>query len=152
MKGKKRKAGESPMAVMRLTGAMVVVAALFGLLGGAQAQVGATGAWVLEPAAGATSTTAYTVIENPSMYEIYVVSVTTDAAGAADVATGPPDAVKLVPELSVPAYGQTELKPGGVHIRLKDLKKPLKEGDSVELALTKDGGATIKVTAPVKKG
>jgi copper(I)-binding protein len=140
------------MAVMRLTGAMVVVLALLGLVGGAQAQVGATGAWVLEPAAGATSTSAYAVIENPSMYQIYVVSVTTDAAGGADVATGPPDAVKPVPELSVPAYGQTELKPGGVHIRLKDLKKPLKEGDSVELTLTTDGGVVIKVTAPVKKG
>jgi copper(I)-binding protein len=39
-----------------------------------------------------------------------------------------------------------------VHILLKDLKKPLKAGDSVELTLTTDGGAVIKMTAPVKKG
>jgi hypothetical protein len=131
---------------------MAALLAVAGLIASAQAQVAATGAWVVEPAEGATSTSAYAVIENPSMYEIYVVSVTTDAAGTADVATGPPDAVKPVPELSVPAYGQTELKPGGVHIRLKDLKRPQKEGDSVELTLTTDGGVTIKVTAPVRKG
>ena len=140
------------MAVARLSGSIVVVLALAGLVGRAQAQAAATGAWVLEPAAGATSTSAYAVIENPSMYEIYVVSVTTDSAGTADVVTGPAEAPKPMPELSVPAYGQTELKPGGVHIRLKDLKAPLKAGDSVELTLTTDGGVTIKVTAPVKKG
>lgn len=136
----------------RRTGLIVVMLAAAGLLARAQGQMAATGAWVLEPVAGATATSAYAVIENPSMYEIYVMSVTTDAAGAADVATGPPDAVKPVPELSVPAYGQTELEPGGLHIRLTDLKRPLKEGDSVELTLTTDGGVTITVTAPVKKG
>jgi copper(I)-binding protein len=140
------------MAASRLAGLVAVMLVLGALRGGAQAQLSASGGWVLEPAAGATSTTAYAVIENPTMYEIYVVSVTTDAAGAADVATGSPEAAKPVPELSVPAYGQTELKPGGVHIRLKDLTRPLKAGDSVELTLTTDGGATIKVTAPVKKG
>jgi len=139
------------MRVARLMGATIVALALAGQEGGAQAQAAATGAWVLEPADGATSTSAYAVIENPSMYEIYVVSVATDVAGAADVATGPPDAAKPVPELSVPAYGQTELTPGGVHIRLKDLKRPLREGDAVELVLTTAGGETIKVTAPVKK-
>jgi len=134
-------------------GVMVGMLVLAGQAGSAQpAPPAATGAWVLQPAAGATSTAAYAVIENPSMYEIYIVSVSTDVAGAADVVTGPPDAVKPVPELSVPAYGQAELKPGAVHIRLKDLKQPLKEGDAVELTLTTDGGVTIKVTAPVKKG
>ncbi|MGE0463973.1 MAG: copper chaperone PCu(A)C [Vicinamibacterales bacterium] len=142
-----------PMTLARRIGVMVGMLVLAGQAGSAQqAQPAATGAWVLEPAAGATWTAAYAVVENPSMYEIYVVSVSTDAAGAAEVVTGPPDAVKPVPELPVPAYGQTELEPGGVHIRLKDLKQPLKEGDSVELTLTTDGGVTIKVTAPVKKG
>jgi periplasmic copper chaperone A len=80
------------------------------------------------------------------------VEVTCDAAKSADIADGVADAAKAVPELSVPAYGQTELKPGGVHIRLKDLTRPLQAGESVELTLTMDSGATITVTAPVKKG
>ena len=119
---------------------------------GAQGQFSASGAWVVEPGAGASSTSAYVVIENPSMYEAYVVEVTCDAAKSADIADGVADAAKAVPELSVPAYGQTELKPGGVHIRLKDLTRPLQAGESVELTLTMDSGATITVTAPVKKG
>jgi copper(I)-binding protein len=118
----------------------------------AQAPMTASSAWVVEPAAGATSTSAYALIENPTMYEAYVVGVVADAAAAAEVADGSAESAKAVRELAVPAYGRTEMKPGGTHIRLKDLKKPLKEGDTVVLTLTTDAGATIKVTAPVKKG
>ena len=130
-----------------------LVAGLLLLVGvSAQAPVTASSGWVMEPAAGATSTSAYAVIENPTMYEVYVVKVTTDAAASAEVADGPAAAPKAIRELSVPAYGRTELKPGGVHILLKDLKKPLKEGDAVDLTLTTDGGVLIKLTAAVKKG
>jgi len=108
-------------------------------------------AWVAEPAAGATTADAYAVVENPSMYEVFVVSVTADAAGAAEIVEGPADGAKTVKELSVPAYGRAELKPGAVRIRLKDLKKPLKAGDTVALALTTDGGTTMKVSAEVRK-
>jgi copper(I)-binding protein len=132
--------------------AAVTTALVMSVAASAQAPVTASGGWVLEPASGATSTSAFAVIENPTMYEVYVVGVTTEAAASAEVASGPVEAPKKVAELAVPAYGSTELKPGGVHILLKDLKKPLKAGETVELTLTTDGGATIKVTAPVKKG
>jgi periplasmic copper chaperone A len=47
-----------------------------------------------------------------------------------------------------------ELKPGGYHVMLMDLKQPLKAGDTVPLTLTvegKDGKKeTIELKAPVK--
>ncbi len=132
--------------------AAVVAALLVAVDLSAQAPVTASSGWVMEPAAGATSTSAYAVIENPTMYEIYVTAVTTDAAASAEVADGPAAAPKAVRELAVPAYGRTELKPDGVRILLKDLKKPLKAGDDVDLTLTTDGGVVIKLTAAVKKG
>jgi copper(I)-binding protein len=118
----------------------------------AQAGPSASEAWVAEPAAGATAADAYAVIDNPSMYEVFIVTVTADAAGSAEIVDGPADAAKAMKELSVPAYGRAELKPGAVRIRLKDLKKPLKAGDTVALTMTTDGGATIKVSAEVRKG
>jgi hypothetical protein len=128
--------------------ATAVVAAV--VLAAAQAAPSASEAWVAEPAAGATATEAYVVVENPTMYEVYVVSVATDAAGAAEIVEGPADAARSVKELSVPAYGRAELTPGAVRIRLKELKRPLKTGDAVALTLTTDGGVTIKVSATVK--
>ncbi len=56
--------------------------------------------------------------------------------------------------LDLPAGQTVELKPGGYHVMLLDLKAPLKAGDSVDLSLVvegKDGRKeTIAVKAPVK--
>lgn len=138
---------------MRLAGqlgswALSLIAA--GALLAAQAAPSATGAWVAAPSAGATATDAYVVIENPTMYEVFVVTVGADAAGTAEIVEGAADSAKPVKELAVPAYGSAELKPGEVRIRLKDLKAPLKAGDSVALTLTTDGGVVIKTAAIVK--
>jgi copper(I)-binding protein len=132
--------------------AWLLCVTLTATLAWAQANPSAAEAWVAEPAAGATTADAYAVIENPTMYEVFVVSVTADAAGAAEIVEGSPDAAKALKELSVPAYGRAELKPGAIRIRLKELKKPLKAGDSVALTLTTDGGVTMKVSAEVRKG
>ena len=78
------------------------------------------------------------------MYEVFVVSVSADVAGSAEIVDG--DGSRSVKELPVPAYGRAELKPGAIRIRLKELKA----GDSVALTLTTDGGATVKVAAAVK--
>jgi len=56
--------------------AAVVAALLVTVDLSAQAPVTASSGWVMEPAAGATSTSAYAVIENPTMYEVYVTAVT----------------------------------------------------------------------------
>jgi copper(I)-binding protein len=56
--------------------------------------------------------------------------------------------------LDLPAGKAVELKPGGFHVMLMDLKQQLKEGDSVPLTLTvegKDGKKeTLELKAPVK--
>ncbi len=57
--------------------------------------------------------------------------------------------------LDLPAGKAVELKPGGFHVMLMDLKAPLKAGESVDLSLVvegKDGRKeTIAVKAPVKE-
>lgn len=140
------------MARWKMVWPWVLAFALTGIVLSAQAGPTASDAWVAEPPAGATAADAYALVENPSMYEVFIVSVTADVAGSAEIVDGPADAAKAVRELAVPAYGRAELKPGAVRIRLKDLKKPLREGDAVALTLTTDGGAIIKVTATVRKG
>jgi periplasmic copper chaperone A len=59
-----------------------------------------------------------------------------------------------VPSLELPAGKAVELKPGGYHVMLMDLKQQLKAGDTVPLTLVvegKDGKKeTLQVQAPVK--
>ena len=50
----------------------------------------------------------------------------------------------------VPANGQVELKPGGYHVMLMDLKQQPKEGEKVEITLKFEKAGEIKITAPVK--
>ena len=59
-----------------------------------------------------------------------------------------------IPSLDLPAGKPVELKPGGYHVMLMDLKQPLKDGETVPLTLTiegKDGKKeTLEVKAPIK--
>jgi copper(I)-binding protein len=56
-----------------------------------------------------------------------------------------------VREIAVPANGKVELRPGGLHLMLFGLKKPLVPGDTVRVELTLDDGSRVTVAAPVRK-
>jgi len=60
----------------------------------------------------------------------------------------------LAKGLELPAGQTVELKPGGYHVMLMELKQPLKDGDSVPLSLVVEGTdgkrETIELKAPVK--
>lgn len=47
--------------------------------------------------------------------------------------------MRQIPGLDLPAGRTTDLKPGGYHVMLMDLKAPLKDGDTVELNLVVEG-------------
>ncbi len=121
----------------------------------AQAPLSASGAWVREPVPGRTVTAAFVVIENPGAADLQIVGATCDAAGIVEmhemVRSG--DMMKMAPvkSIAVPAKGKVELKPGGLHLMLFELNKPLKEGDTVNLTLTTDTGAKVQAAAAVKK-
>ena len=105
---------------------------------------------------GRPTTAAYAVVENPGAKEVILVSATSDAAAKVElhemVRSGDMMKMQQVKEIKVPAAGKVELKPGGYHVMLFDLKKPLKEGDEISLTFTTGSGATVKVPATVKKG
>jgi copper(I)-binding protein len=56
--------------------------------------------------------------------------------------------------LELPAGKTVELKPGGFHVMLMDLKQPLKAGDTVPLTLVVEGAdkkrETLELKVPVK--
>lgn len=62
--------------------------------------------------------------------------------------------MRAIPSIAVPAGRGVELKPGGYHVMLMELKGQVKEGDTVPIVLTfeaKDGRRqTIEVKAPAR--
>lgn len=118
----------------------------------AQKVLSATSGWVKAPAAGETSAVAFVTVDNPTMYDVSVVSAASDAAAKVELrravkGTNP----ELVQFVGVPAYDSLRMTPDGILLRLVDLKKPLKVGDHVEISLTTDGDLVVSVTAEVRE-
>lgn len=58
--------------------------------------------------------------------------------------------MREVNSVEIPAGGSFELKPGGAHLMLVDLKRPLKQGEKVPLTLKLGRGGELKLELPVE--
>ncbi len=95
------------------------------------------GAWVRATAPGQLGTGAYMRLTASS--NLQLVGVSTPAAGIAEVhesrLEGDITKMRAVPLLDLPAGQTVEFKPGGYHLMLIDLPKPLLKGSSMPLTL-----------------
>jgi copper(I)-binding protein len=53
--------------------------------------------------------------------------------------------------IDIPAGGMAELKPGGLHIMLFDLKEPLKEGDVLPMTLSFRNAGSVRIEVKIQK-
>jgi copper(I)-binding protein len=137
------------------TAAALVILTLIGSSPSKAAQKGpsASEGWIKVSAADAdaAAATAFAIIDNPTMYDVYLVSASSEIAAEISFADAAPAGRNApVKEVAAPAYGKVELKPDGVHLVLKGLKRRLAAGESVPLTLVTDAGVAISVAAIVK--
>lgn len=59
--------------------------------------------------------------------------------------------MRPVKDIEIKAKGEAVLQPGSLHIMLINLKKTLKEGDSVPITITFEDGSSKKFDATVRK-
>lgn len=110
-------------------------------------------AWVRAPVAGQKATGAFMTISAKDGAQL--VGVSSPVAGVTEVhemkMEGDIMKMRPVPALDIPAGQAVELKPGGYHVMLMDLKAPLAKGGSIPLTLVfKDArGAQSKVELKV---
>ncbi len=97
-----------------------------------------THAWARASVPGQKATGAFMTLTANAPLQL--VGVASPAAGVAEVhemaREGDVMRMRAVPALALPADKAVELKPGGYHLMLMDLKQPLKAGDTVPLTLT----------------
>lgn len=131
--------------------ALLMLPLALGFAAAQAAGVNAAEGWVKLPAAGDTATPAFVVVNNPTMYDIYLVSAESEIAGAVefrDKSAGA--AAQPVKEVTAPAYGRVEMTADGVHLWLKDLKRPLTAGEKIAIQLTTDAGLVLQTAAIVR--
>jgi copper(I)-binding protein len=117
-------------------------------------RITAADGWVKLPAAGETQAMAFANFQNTTMYDVYLKSASADVAARAelrDASLSGDAARKPVEFVTVPPQDWAYMSPKGAYIALLDLKQPLKEGDKVTLTVTTEQGASLQVSAVVKK-
>ena len=134
-----------------LSGVLVALAAVPAVPHAAET-VSVGNAWLRATAPGQKTAGAY--MELTGSAGAALIAVETPAAGRAELHSMSMEAgvmrMRSVGKIDLPA----KLAPGGLHVMLLDLRRPLKEGDRVPLTLTvRDAGGrqtTVRVEAEVK--
>lgn len=127
------------MKLQRLTTPLLLAASLWA--GAVQAQttapVAVDGAWARASVQGQKATGAFMRLTAPEATRL--VRVESPVAGVSEVhemkMEGDVMKMRALPGLDLPAGKAVELKPGGYHVMLMDLKAPLAKGASVSLTL-----------------
>ncbi|HEX7157279.1 MAG TPA: copper chaperone PCu(A)C [Burkholderiaceae bacterium] len=119
----------------------------------AQAQVKAEQAWARATVAQQKASAAF--MRLTSKVDARVVEVRTPVAGVARIhemkLEGGVMRMRALSQLELPAGRAIEMRPDGAHVMLMDLKRPLKEGETVPLTLVVDiGGRRVPVEVAVK--
>jgi copper(I)-binding protein len=107
-------------------------------------------------AADSGMTAVFGTFANAGHHDARIVGGESAVAGHVEVHEVVPDAAgsktmrPMDGGLNVPAGQARELRPGGDHLMLMDLKQPLRPGDDVPVIVLFDDGSTLPVTAQVR--
>jgi copper(I)-binding protein len=125
--------------------------------GGAAVRPTISAAWV-RPAMGADQpAAAYLVITNFAGQADALLSASSPAAGSVELHQTSTDTTGMsgmhpVARLDVPAGGSVTLEPGGYHLMIRGLSKPLEVGTTLELDLVFERAGKVVVQAEVRQG
>ena len=131
--------------------ALLVVAAF-----GAQAQTTVKDPWVRGTVAGQKATGMFGQVTSTTGGKL--VAASSPMAGVVEIHEMAMDGnvlkMRAVSGLELPAGKAVDLKPGGYHVMLMDLKQELKPGDAVPVTLVIEGPGgkreSVEIKAPVK--
>ncbi|MCX7671349.1 MAG: copper chaperone PCu(A)C [Anaerolineae bacterium] len=122
------------------------------MAGAAPGPIVVTEAWVRAAVTG--NSAAYMIIRNHGSAPDRLVRAAADMAAAVELHETKMEGgmMKMAPVdgIAIPAGGQVELKPGGLHIMLIGLKQELKAGTNVQLKLHFEKAGTLEVVAQVR--
>ena len=121
----------------------------------AWAQIAIENPWSRATAPGAKIAAGYMTLRNKSATADRLVGGSSPMAAKVEthltVKDGDIMRMREVKGYDVPANGSFELKPGGAHLMLVDIKKPFKEGDSIPVTLRFEKAGEIKTQFVVSR-
>ena len=111
-------------------------------------------AYVRATPPGLPNSAAFMTVANNTAEDIAIVKASSTIAKAVELHTHDMKngvmRMYQVSRIIVPKNAKTVLQPGGFHVMLIGLVKPLKKGDTVTFTLEFSNGETKTITAPIK--
>jgi periplasmic copper chaperone A len=136
----------------RTTNRILIAALAWAVAGSALAQVNVSSAWARSTVPGQGGTGAFMTLVSRDGGKL--IGAASPVAGVVELHEMAMEnnvmKMRAIPSLDLPAGREVQLKPGGYHVMLLDLKRPLKVGEKVQVELrleTRDGK---RVTQPVE--
>ena len=133
---------------MKRTLVLIAVVAAFG----AQAQTTVKDPWIRGTVAQQKATGMFAQVTSTSGGKL--VAASSPAAGVVEIHEMAMDGnvmkMRAVPGIDLPAGKTVDLKPGGYHVMLMDLKRELKAGETVPVTLVIEGADKKRETVEVK--
>ncbi len=112
------------------------------------------GAWVRPAAQGMPASAAYLTLRNEGRKPDFLISVTTSVAAMAGVHVSVSHkgvmSMEPIGALPLPPGAAITLKPGGLHVMLDGLRRPLKSGEAVPLTFRFKSSAPVSIMVPVQ--
>ena len=104
---------------------------------------------------GAKNTALFFNVKNNTDKPVKLIGASSPAAATGEIHTHKDvDGMKKmvqIENIEVPAMGEANLKPGGLHVMLMNIKAPIKEGDKLDATLEFDNGQKLEVKDIVAK-
>ena len=121
---------------------------------GFAAEVKVNDSWVREMPPGMGMTAAYLTLENESEKKLVLTSISSTAAADCSIhKTEIKDGMSRMVEiqnLAIDPKQSLTMQPGGIHIMLMDLSKPLKKGEKFPLQLNFSDGSSQLIEAVIE--
>ncbi len=113
------------------------------------------GGWVTEPVGNVQTAAAYFTVRNAGGTADRLRGVATPVAARAElhdhIVENGVTKMRRVPQVAIPANETVHLSPGGMHVMLTGLKRPLKAGERVPLTLAFQRAGKVTVELPVRR-
>jgi copper(I)-binding protein len=134
----------------------LLLALLFPISLPALAQIEIENPWSRATAPGARIAAGYMTIRNKSAAPDRLLDASTPLAAKVETHVTMKDGdimrMREVKGYEIPANGSFELKPGGAHLMLVEIKKPFKEGDRIPVTLRFEKAGELKTEFVVSSG
>jgi len=135
---------------------IITAAMLFTPFAATHAQVTVDEPWVRATVASQKATGAFMQLRSPANTRL--VAAKSSVANIVEIhemaMVGDMMKMRAIPGIDVPAGKAVELKPGGYHVMLIDLKDQIKAGDTVPITLVFEGAdkkqQTVEIKAPAR--